>query len=90
MPDPPPKPLIIFTVHARIKLSQRRISATWVEDTVRTPDWVEADRNDPTVERRFRAIPEFGNRILRVACVETETTIRVISLMFDRTARRKP
>jgi uncharacterized DUF497 family protein len=60
-----------------------------MEDTVRTPDWVEPQANDPQVERRFRVIGEFGGRILRVACVETDAAIRVISVMFDRNARRK-
>lgn len=56
---------------------------------MRDPEWVEPDRGDPTVERRFRAIPEYGGRVLRVACVETETHIRVISVHFDRRARRR-
>jgi uncharacterized DUF497 family protein len=60
----------------------------WVERTVRAPTWIEPDPRDVTVERRFRAIDEFDGRILRVACVETATTIRVVSVMFDRNARR--
>ena len=61
-----------------------------VEDTASKPDWIEQDPRDALVERRFRAIPEFGGRILRVACVETNSSIRVISALFDRNARRKP
>jgi uncharacterized DUF497 family protein len=61
----------------------------WIELTARAPDWTEADPRDAAVERRFRTIGEFGGRILRVACVETAATIRVISVMFDRNARRK-
>jgi hypothetical protein len=40
--------------------------------------------------RGCRPIPEFGGCILRVACVETNSNIRIISVMFDRNARRKP
>ncbi|GBE44872.1 MAG TPA: DUF4258 domain-containing protein [Rhizobiales bacterium] len=84
-----PKKLIL-TAHARERLQSRKIKLEWVEGTVRTPDWSEADPDDPGIERRFRAIRQFGGRTLRVACVETGTTIRVISAMFDRSARRKP
>jgi hypothetical protein len=61
----------------------------WIERTVHAPSWAEQDQRDATIERRFRAIDEFDGRILRVACVETATTARVVSMMFDRNARRK-
>lgn len=81
---------LVFTAHARERLHRRKISVEWVEDTVRDPDWIEPDPNDSVVERRFRIIKDFGERVLRIACVETETTIRVISVMFDRNARGRP
>jgi hypothetical protein len=83
-----PKP-VILTAHARLRTRDRKLDLEWVERTIRAPDWTEPDPRDPVVERRFRAIEEFGGRILRVACVETAATIRVISAMFDRNARRK-
>lgn len=79
----PLKPLL-FTMHAQLRMYERHIPAEWVEFAARTPDWTERDPRDPTIERRFRAINEFGGRILRVACVETATNI---SLTFDRNAR---
>jgi uncharacterized DUF497 family protein len=81
------KPLVL-TAHAVIRLEERHIPMEWVEDTARNPDWSGPDRYDPEVERRFRAIPACGHRVLRVACVETDTAIRVISVLFDRKARR--
>jgi hypothetical protein len=81
---------IAFTVHARIRLQDRHIDPKWIEEAVFDPDWTERESRDPAVERRFRAISQFGGRILRVACVETNSSIRVISVMFDRNARRKP
>jgi hypothetical protein len=81
---------IALTAHARIRLQNRRIDPKWIEETVFDPEWIEAEPNDATIERRFRAIPQFGGRVLRVACVETNSSIRVISVMFDRNARRKP
>jgi uncharacterized DUF497 family protein len=83
-----PKTLVL-TAHARLRLRGRQVKIEWVEETARAPDWTEPDPKDPNVERRFRTIGQFGGRILRVACVETESTIRVISVMFDRNARRK-
>lgn len=82
------KPLL-FTHHAPDRMRERSIAAEWLERTVRDPEWVEPDRRHPGVERRFRAIPEYGDRVLRVACAETETHIRVISVHFDRRARRR-
>ncbi len=81
---------IVLTAHARLRLQSRGIDPRWIEMTVREPEWVERDPVDPAVERRFRTIPEFGNRVLRVASVETNSNVRVISAMFDRNARRKP
>jgi uncharacterized DUF497 family protein len=81
---------VTLTAHARIRLRDRRIDPEWIEETIFDPDWIEAEPKEPAVERRFRAIPQFGGRILRVACVETNSNIRVISVMFDRNARRKP
>jgi hypothetical protein len=81
---------VLLTAHARMRLRERHLKLEWIEDTVRMPDWRELDPRDPQVERRFRAIAQFDDRILRVACVETETSIRDIGVMLDRTARRKP
>jgi uncharacterized DUF497 family protein len=83
------KPLVI-TAHARLRLRERNLRSEWIELAVRDPDWSEPDPSDKSVERRFRAIPAFDNRILRVVCVETNVSIRIISVLFDRNARRKP
>jgi Domain of unknown function (DUF4258) len=80
---------LILTFHARVRAAERQLRIGWIEQTARHPDWAEPDANDPFVERPFRAIKVFGSRILRVACVETSSEIRVISAMFDRNARRK-
>jgi uncharacterized DUF497 family protein len=83
------KPLLL-TAHAEIRLRTRKIRPEWIEATSRDPDWTEPDPNDARLERRFRRIDEFGGRILRVVCDETGDAIRVISVMLDRNARRKP
>jgi hypothetical protein len=81
---------VILTRHARLRIAERELKPKWVEDAARAPDWTEPEPKDASIERRFRRIDAFGGRILRVACVETEAAIRVISVLFDRNARRKP
>ena len=81
---------IVLTRHAQTKMDERRILKSWVESIVQRPQWIEADPLDPDLERRFGSVAEFGERILRVVCVETDSTIRIVTATFDRGARRKP
>ena len=82
------KPLI-FTFHAPARMVQRQIAPEWIERTVREPAWTEPDPKDPQAERRYRQIPEFGDRMLRVVVVETANAVRVITVTFDRGALRR-
>jgi hypothetical protein len=79
-----------LTAHAEARLARRGLQRAWIEAAALEPDWREPDPNDSDVERRFRRIEEAGGRILRVACVETEAEIRVITAMLDRDAKLKP
>ena len=54
------------------------------------PDWTEPDPHDPQVVRYFRAIPEFGGRVLRVVVNVAVEPRRVVSVFFDRTQKGKP
>ena len=56
-----------LTKHAEKVLAEREIATEWMELTFSSPDLVMPDPDDPAVERRFRRIPEFGGRVLRVA-----------------------
>jgi Domain of unknown function (DUF4258) len=85
MPDRKP---LLFTRHARDAILERELDQTWIEKTVREPEWVQADPRHHNVERRFRPIPEFGGRVLRVACHETVDEIRILTVFFDRNARK--
>lgn len=80
---------IEFTRHATEKMAERAILKSWVERAVRAPAWIEPEIRYPDAERRFLAITEFGDRVLRVVCVETQSAIRVITATFDRGARRR-
>ena len=50
---------------------------------------IHQDPDDATVERRFRRIPEFGGRVLRVAVNTTVEPNRVVSVFFDRKMKGK-
>jgi hypothetical protein len=50
---------------------------------------VQPDPDDATVERRFRRIPEFSGRVLRVAVNTTVEPNRVVSVFFDRKMKDK-
>ncbi|WP_409726469.1 DUF2283 domain-containing protein [Pseudorhodoplanes sp.] len=73
-----------FTRHAEDVILERRLDRSWIERTVRQPDWSRPDPFRPGVERRFRRIPEFGDRVLRVACAEAEHEIRILTIFFER------
>jgi len=56
----------------------------WVEQTLSSPELTLTDPTDPTVERRFRRIPESGERVLRVAVNMSVDPIRIVSVFYDR------
>jgi len=60
-----------------------------VERTLSAPELVLPDPDTPTVERRFRRIPEFGGRVLRVAVNTAVEPNRVVSVFFDRRMKGK-
>jgi uncharacterized DUF497 family protein len=80
---------IEFTRHATEKMAERGILRTWVERTIRNPAWIEPETRYKDAERRFAEVAEFGGRLLRMVCVETQGAIRVITATFDRGARKR-
>lgn len=70
-------------------MREREILREWVERTLATPELVRPDPDDAAVERRFRRIPEFDGRVLRVAVNTTVEPMRVVSVFFDRAMRGK-
>jgi hypothetical protein len=76
-----------FTRHALFdRMPRFGLTREAVEAIVRQPDWIEPDPDDQTVDRRFGRPPDFI-RYVRVACVEEEDHIRVLSAFPDRNAR---
>jgi hypothetical protein len=77
-----------FTRHATTSAFEREIKLNWIELAVFSPDWTMPDPDDSALERRFAKINEFGGRTLRVVCFENEQEVLIITLFFDRKARR--
>ena len=78
-----------LTKHAQKVLDEREIRVAWLERTLSAPELVLPDPEDATVERRFRRIPEFGGRVLRVAINTAIEPNRVVSVFFDRQMKGK-
>lgn len=78
------KPILIRQ-HARDRMAEYGLTEASVLRAVHTPEWTASDPR-PGIERHFVHAPEIGGRALRVACVETEAHIRVLSA--TRTAAR--
>jgi hypothetical protein len=77
---------MILSSHAAERIAEYGIEEDWVNATVAQPDWTEPDPR-PGRSRYFKAIPERGNRVLRVV-VEGHI---VVTAHFDRDARsRRP
>lgn len=79
------KPILILR-HARARMAQYAISEASVLAVVRDPAWTAPDPR-PGVQRRYGRPPELGGRVMRVACVEEEDHIRVLSAHPDRSAK---
>ena len=80
--------MILLTKHAREAIAVRNIGLDWIEATVSSPDFVEADPHYSDRTRSFKAIAEFGGRMLRVVHRAEGDDIVVITVHFDRGARR--
>ncbi len=80
---------IKFTNHARRVMAEREIQIEWIERALGAPGLKEPDPNDPEIERFFRAIPEFDDRVLRVAVNTKVDPWRVVSVFFDRNMKGK-
>jgi hypothetical protein len=78
--------MIKLSIHTETRAIERKIERAWIDATVLTPDWTAPDP-DPTLTRSFRAIAEFGNRVLRVVHHPDGDDILVVTAHFDRDAK---
>ncbi len=78
-----------ITKHAKKVMEERGILDDWVAKTFSSPELIRPDPKDAQVEQRFRRIPEFGGRILRVVVNKAVEPKRILSVFFDRTMKGK-
>ncbi len=80
--------MIRFTKHAEEAISVRAIAVDWIEAAVSAPDRIEPDPRHPDRTRSYKAIAEYGARVLRVVHRPEGDDIVIITVHFDRGARR--
>lgn len=73
-----------LTEHARDALARRQIPYAWVESVLSSPQEVENDTVDVSLEHRLAPIEEFGGRMLRVIVNMQVSPPRVVTAYFDR------
>ena len=80
---------LALTQHARDVMEEREIPPDWVKKVLTSPERIEADADDPDLEHRMAHISEHGGRVLRVVLNAKSRPLRVVTVYFDRTMRRK-
>jgi hypothetical protein len=80
--------MILLSKHAREAIDVRKIDFAWIAAAVHTPDFIDTDPRHSERTRSFKAIAEFGGRVLRVVHRPEGNDIVVITVHFDRGARR--
>ena len=78
---------LAYSWHALYVMAERMISPEWVARTVAEPAFRVSDPNDEALERFYRTVPEYGNRVLRVVVNTQVAPWRVVSVFFDRRMR---
>ena len=80
--------MILFTKHAQEAISVREIAVDWIEAAISAPDWIDPDPRHPDRTRSYKAIAEYGARVLRVVHRPEGDGIVIIRVHFYRGARR--
>jgi hypothetical protein len=80
--------MIRLSKHALEAMTVRQIKHAWIETAIANPERVETDPRHFERTRSYKTIPEFGSRILRVVHRRDGRDIVVITVHFDRGARR--
>jgi len=75
------------TNHFKEMLEERAIRRDWVAETLSSPD--RAEQLGDGTKHYFKCIHENGNRWLKVVVNEVDDPPRLVTVYFDRTARRR-
>jgi hypothetical protein len=79
--------MLKLTVHAMQRMRQYGLAPSWIEATVAAPDWTAPDPREQGVTRSFKAIPDRGRRIMRVAHRPDGADVLDLSAFFDKGAK---
>lgn len=78
-----------LTEHASLRMRERKIEATWLEQALTKPQRTEPDEEEPGLEHRLAVIAECDYRVLRVVCDPRDEQLKIVSLPFDRSLQGK-
>lgn len=78
---------IILSGHTKDMLKERNIPEEWVWRTINEHDWENIGEDNNV--HYFKGIPEHGGRILHVVVNPHVSPKKVVTVFFDRGARRK-
>jgi hypothetical protein len=79
-----------LTAHAATVIAEREIDLMWIDQAFSRPDRIEPHRFDPSLVHALVAIPERGDRVLRVVYNPSHQPPKVVTAYFDRRQRGKP
>jgi hypothetical protein len=77
----------ILSVHVQDMLKEREIPEEWVWRTINNPDL--ENKGDDNNIHYFKSIPENGGRILHIVVNPHVSPKKVVTVFFDRKARRQ-
>ncbi len=77
----------ILTIHTQDMLGERNISEEWVWRTISEHEWQSIGQDNNV--HYFKSIPEHGNRVLHVVVNPHVSPKKVVTVFFDRAARRR-
>jgi hypothetical protein len=79
--------MIKLTAHALERVENGEVARAWIDAAIARPEWSRPDPWRAGVTLSFRAILEFGGRILGVAHRPDGANVLVITAFFDRGAK---
>jgi hypothetical protein len=80
--------MIKLSKHTADEMGERGILLSYIEAALAAPDRVTGDPADPRLTRSYKAIVEFGNRVLRVVHRPDGADTFIVTAHWDRGAKR--
>ena len=81
------EPSFVLSAHAAQSVAKRGIRPEWLATTLKTPAMTMPDPDDEGLRHALAAIPEFGNRVLRVIYNPSTSPVLVVTAYFDRSLK---